>query len=506
MLTDMKNIHEYHLKLGKLSCASCVRTIETAARSVTGVTSANVNFAARMATINTSGSIKSVIQAIEQSGYTAELQDHEHDSGHQHETIAVRSLFLQAGLAAGAGLALMILPHWPGFPTIDSGYGQKIWLGLGVLSLVILYFSASDIYRGALKSWQRRSANMDTLIAMGTGVAWLFSMLVTLFPEQLTLEDHAVYFDSALMIIAFIKFGAALEMRTRGKTRETIQSLIALRPRSARIVRGGQEETIAIEDIERGDVLRIRPGDRIPVDGLITEGFSSIDQSMLTGEPIPVDKTVHDKVTAGTLNKTGTFLMRATAVGNETMLARIVEMVNRAQNSKPDLARLADVISSYFVPAVLAIAVIAAVVWLIVGPEPRLAYVAIVTASVLLIACPCALGLASPLAVMAGVGKAAEYGILIRNGDALQKTMHVTTVVFDKTGTITEGKHKFLKYLLYPLTMKVTFCFMPPASNKVQNIRWLMPLWVRPKHMISNYIPRKILLPILVTELAPTCN
>ncbi len=441
----MKN-QSYILKLGKLSCASCVRTIEQAARGVAGVTSADVNFASHTASIQTSGSIQAVIIAIEQAGYEAFQENSAAPFDPQREDVrTMRHLFIQASLAGGGGLffiLLMILPH---FPRVTDSVGQKVWLALGFFSAAILYASARDIYRAAFVSVKNRTANMDTLIGMGTSVAWIFSMLVTLFPALMAAGSHTVYFESALMIIAFIKFGAALELYTRGKTRETIQGLLDLRPSSARVVRQGKELMMPLSNVELGDVVRVRPGEKIPVDGVIIEGFSGIDQSMLTGEPLPVDKTINDKVTAATINKTGTFLMRATGVGDETVIARIIEMVARAQNAKPDLARLADKISSYFVPTVIVIAILAATVWYDFGPHPKLVYVSIVLSSVLLIACPCALGLASPLAVMAGVGKAAEYGILIRRGDALQKANQLTTIVFDKTGTITQGKPQVTK-------------------------------------------------------------
>lgn len=430
---------EYQIKIGKLSCASCVRKIEQAAREVPGVQTANVNFASRTADVKTTGNVDDVIRAIQQAGYDASIMDVTHDSQDEDQE-TIHKLFFQSFLAAAGGIALMLLSYLPDFPNVTTSLGQKIWLGLGAATLFILFMTAGDIYRSAFTTIKHRTANMDTLIGMGTGVAWLFSMLVTIFPALLPENTHTVYFESALMIIAFIKFGAALEMRTRRQSRASIQSLIDLRPKTARLVRDGKDETIELNDVELGDVLRVRPGEKIPVDGVIIEGFSSIDQSMLTGEAIPVDKTVNDQVIGGTLNKTGSFLMRATGVGNKTVLARIIEMVNRAQNSKPDIARLADIISAYFVPVVIVIAIMTATLWFDFGPEPKLAYICIATASVLLIACPCALGLASPLAVMAGVGKAAEYGILIRNGDALQKTQHLTTIVFDKTGTITEGK------------------------------------------------------------------
>lgn len=339
----------------------------------------------------------------------------------------------QAIIASLAGILFIVLGFVPAMPAI-------IWLILGLFALVVMIYSAHDIYISAWKSFLAHTANMNTLIAIGTGVAWIFSMAVTLFPALLPQVTHAVYFESALIIIAFIKFGAALELRTRSKTKETIEKLIDLQPITARVVRDGKETDVALQEVLLNDIIRVRPGEKIPVDGVIMEGDSSIDQSMLTGEPIPVEKIVNDKVTGGTINKTGTFLFRATGIGQETVLARMIEMVKRAQTSKPALAQLADQISAYFVPAVLVIALMTAVIWYDVGPEPKFIYMCVTAATVLLIACPCALGLASPLAVMAGVGKAAEFGILIRNGDALQITSRLTRIVFDKTGTLTEGK------------------------------------------------------------------
>src|SRR3990167_2486649 len=358
-----------------------------------------------------------------------------------------RHLLQQSYWAGGVGIIFMIMTYLPMMPTIHTQIGQMIWIILGIFSLGVLIYSAHDIYTGAWKALKAHVANMDTLIAMGTGVAWLFSMLVTFFPTMLPENAREVYFEAALIIIAFIKFGAELEIRTRGKTKETIQKLIGLRPKTARVVRDGKEIDIDLQELVVSDVIRVRPGEKIPVDGVIIEGHSSIDQSMLTGEPIPVEKTIDDKVVGGTVNKMGTFLFRATGIGNDTVLARIIEMVTRAQNSKPALARLADVISSFFVPAVIVIAIITALIWFNIGPQPKLAYMCVTFATILLIACPCALGLAAPLSIMAGVGKAAEFGVLIRNGDALQKTRQLTTIVFDKTGTITEGKPRVVQVI-----------------------------------------------------------
>lgn len=438
MTTNKLTTHRF--KIADISCASCVRTIENALKNVPGVKDVIINFADKTATVDGTSSVDALILAVERVGYTPKEIKNPQDALNDDETKYYRLLIKQSALAGSVGILLMILGFIPIMPTVATPIGQIIWLVMGIITLFILIFSARDIYVSAWKAFKAHIANMDTLIAIGTGVAWLFSMLVTLFPNLLPGGTHHVYFESALIIVAFIKFGSALEIRTRGKTKETIEKLLDLRPKLARVIRNGQEVDVPIQEINADDVIRVRPGEKIPVDGIIIEGHSTIDQSMLTGEPIPVEKIVNDKVIGATLNKTGTFLFRATSVGNDTVLARIIEMVSNAQNTKPALARFADVISAYFVPTVIIIAIITAAIWYNFGPSPHLAYMCVTTATVLLIACPCALGLASPLAVMAGVGKAAEYGILIRNGEALQNTRNLTTLVFDKTGTITDGK------------------------------------------------------------------
>lgn len=362
---------------------------------------------------------------------------------HCHHTPSAKSspLFLQALVAALFGFFLMGYAASHGLMGEVSGLQQIIWAGLGLLTLGVLWFSAADIYRGALASFKNYHFNMYTLIALGTGVAWLFSMIVVLLPSHFPSEYRSVYFESALMIIAFVQLGAGLEAKTRANTNVAIQRLLALTPPTARIVRAdGVEVDVPLDEVKVDDVIRLRPGDKVPVDGVVLSGESTIDQSMLTGEPLPVAVHAHDKVTAGTLNLSGTVLCRAVGIGANTTVARIVALVKQAESTKPALARLADTISSVFVPLVMGIALLAMLAWWWMGPAPQLAYMTIVVASVLLIACPCALGLAAPLAVIAGVGKAAEYGILIREGDALQQVGQLSTVVFDKTGTLTVGK------------------------------------------------------------------
>jgi Cu+-exporting ATPase len=282
---------------------------------------------------------------------------------------------------------------------------------------------------------------MDTLIALGTGTAWLFSIIIVASPEWVPASARHAYFEAAAIIIALINFGAALEMRARGKTSEAIKRLIGLQPKTARVVRDGAEIDIAIEDVGLDETVRVRPGERIAVDGVIIEGHSTVDESMLTGEPVPVRKETGDEVVAGTINKLGSFLFKARRIGKDTVLSQIIEMVRAAQSSKPPIGRLADKVSSVFVPTVMIIAVLTFLAWFNFGPAEQGTTLAVVaTMTVLIIACPCALGLATPISIMAGIGKAAEFGILIRNGDALQETGRLDTIILDKTGTVTEGE------------------------------------------------------------------
>jgi Cu+-exporting ATPase len=318
---------------------------------------------------------------------------------------------------------------------------QRIgWFIVGIVTLVVMAIAGKQFYNGAWQSFKNHTANMDTLIALGTGTAWLYSMVVVIAPSVLPEVARHVYFEASAMIIGLISLGLAFEVKARGRTSEAIKRLIGLQPKTARVVRDNKEQDIAISEVLKNETVRVRPGEKIPVDGEVIEGRSSVDESMLTGEPMPVNKSEGDTVVAGSINKSGTLLFKATHIGSETTLASIINMVKRAQNSKPSIGRLADVISGVFVPTVMIIAVLAGLAWLNFGPEPSIAYAVVAVTTVLIIACPCALGLATPMSIMVGIGKAAELGILIRNGEALQTTSKITTMILDKTGTITEGK------------------------------------------------------------------
>lgn len=431
-----------HLSIGGMSCAGCVSAVEEALRSAPGVHSASVNFAEHTADVAGELDTDTLVQAVEAAGYeAAELSGSaaEADEKEAAEQAHYRDLLKKTGVAAAVGAPLLLLSISGNMPELSGG-GRWFWGVVGVITLFVMRYSGGRFFTGAWKSFKNHNANMDTLIALGTGAAWLFSMLIILLPTLVPAQARHVYFEAALIIIALINFGSALEMRARGKTSEAIKRLIGLQPKTARVVRDGQERDIPIDEVGLGETLRVRPGEKIAVDGEIIEGRSNIDESMLTGEPMPVAKQAGDEVAAGTINTSGTFLYRATRIGKDTALARIIQMVRQAQNAKPAIGRLADKIAAVFVPTVLIIAVIAFMAWFNFGPEPKISYMLVTTMTVLIIACPCALGLATPISIMVGVGKAAEFGVLIRNGEALQRAGQLTTVVLDKTGTVTEGR------------------------------------------------------------------
>ena len=432
------------LSISGATCASCVRTIENALRNTPGVDKADMNFADRTVQVSGTASTETLISAVTDAGYGAELLDNSADQQEQQEAreqAHYHTLLRHMGLGLGLGVTLMAWGLLGGDMMVRAGQtSQWIWLAIGLLTLAVLATAGRHFFVGAWKAFRNHNANMDTLIALGTGAAWLYSMVVVLLPGALPEAARHVYFEASAMIIGLINLGQALEVRARGKTSAAVKRLLDLGAKTARVVRDGEERDIPVEQVQTGDILRVRPGEKIAVDGTVKEGESRIDESMLTGEPMPVSKSEGDNVSAGTLNEGGFLLYTATAVGKDTALSQIVTLVKKAQGSKPPIGRLADQVSAVFVPTIMLIAIAAALVWFNVGPEPRLTHMLISATTVLIIACPCALGLATPMSVMVGVGKAAEYGILIRQGEALQTSSQLDTIVLDKTGTITEGK------------------------------------------------------------------
>ena len=432
---------QYRLSISGMSCAGCVAAVEKALNSVEGVTQASVNFAEHTAEVAGDAPLQIIIKAVVDAGYAAaELRSAEDEQEKQASELAHYKQLLRKTLVAGlVALPLFLLSVFDAMPGL-YGAGRVFWIVVGLLSLFVMYYSGGQFYSGALKAFKNHNANMDTLIALGTGSAWVYSVILLIVPTIVPEIARHVYFEATVIIIALINLGSALETRARGKTSEALKRLIGLQPKTARVVRDGQEIDVAIAEVGLDETLRVRPGEKIAVDGVIIDGHSSIDESMLTGEPLPKEKRVDDEVVGGTINKAGSFLFKTTRIGKDTALAQIIELVRTAQNSKPAIGRLVDKIAAVFVPIVLIIAVMTFLIWFNFGPEPRASYILVTTMTVLIIACPCALGLATPISIMVGVGKAAEFGILIRNGEALQRTGQLDTIILDKTGTVTEGK------------------------------------------------------------------
>jgi len=430
------------LLLENVTCAGCVKKIEKGINTLPDVELASVDFPQRR--LNVEGSISGdrLIEALSEIGYRGRLASNEAEDRAQQkaqQAAQYRQYIRNTLLALGVGIPLMAAGMLMDDMSVQTPQDQIIWGVVGLLTLMILLFPGRHFFSGAWNALKHGSANMDSLIALGTGAAWLFSTAVVVFPEVLPEGSRHLYYEASAMIIGLVNFGLAMEIRARGKTSEAVERLLNLQPKTARVMRNGKEVDLPLELVQSGDLLRIRPGEQVPVDAIVEQGNSLIDESMLSGEPVPVSKMVGDTVSAGTLNKSGALVVKAEKVGSETALSRIIEMVKQAQASKPEISRMADTVAGIFVPVVILCSMVTALIWYLVGPEPQLAYMLVTAMTVLIIACPCALGLATPMSVMVGVGKAAEYGILIRNGQALQSASQLDILVLDKTGTITEG-------------------------------------------------------------------
>lgn len=430
-----------------MTCASCVSSVEKAILSLESVDKVQVNLAEQSAIIfSSSERIKletPLIAAITDAGYGAEFIDDPKTQQlkQQAQQLKVQNAFKRDAFTALAlGAPLMAWGVFGGTMMIHSVSDQVGWGVVGLLTLLLLSTSGKGFFINAWKSVLHKRATMDTLVALGTGAAWLYSMLVVLMPTWFPEASRHVYFEASAMIIGLISLGHFIEAKAKARTTQSLQALIDLQPQQATVVINGEDHDIPVEAIELEMSVKIRPGEKVPVDGVVIQGESYLDESMLTGEPLPVVKRIDDSVSAGTINGDGSIVIKATGIGADTMLARIIHMVRQAQSSKPAIAKLADSISAVFVPVVVAIAVVSALIWYFVGPQPSASYMLIVSTTVLIIACPCALGLATPLSITVGIGKAAEFGVLIKDADVLQSASKVQTVVFDKTGTLTQGK------------------------------------------------------------------
>lgn len=433
-----------------MSCASCVNKVEKTLNRTEGVLSASVNFAAEQATIEYLPEIVSLTtikESIKDLGYEMPDTTEDADPVELEKKSRERTLrTLKAKFFTGLSLLLpiFILVHWEnlGLERILPLTKQTNFLLQMILQIPIQFWVGSQFFTGAWKALKHKTSDMNTLIAIGTGAAFIYSVVVTFFPSLFNAEGLVadVYFDTAGVIIVLILLGRLLETRAKGQTSEAIKKLIGLQAKMATVLRNGNEVEIPVEEVAIGDNVVVRPGEKIPVDGVVIDGTSTIDESMVTGESIPVLKHTGDEVIGVTINKTGTFTFEATKVGKDTMLSQIISMVQDAQGSKPPIARLADIISGYFVPAVIVIAISTFIVWFAFGPEPALTYALLNFVAVMIIACPCALGLATPTSIMVGTGKGAEHGVLIRGGESLETAHKLDTIVLDKTGTITKGE------------------------------------------------------------------
>ncbi|HDR2891326.1 TPA: copper-exporting P-type ATPase CopA [Enterobacter asburiae] len=430
------------LLINGMSCASCVSRVQNALQAVPGVAQARVNLAERTALVMGSASAADLVQAVEKAGYGAEaIEDDVKRRERQQETaVATMKRFRwQAIVALLVGIPVMV---WGmiGDNMMVTDDNRTLWLVIGVITLGVMIFAGGHFYSSAWKSLKNRTATMDTLVALGTGAAWLYSMSVNVWPQWFPMEARHLYYEASAMIIGLINLGHMLEARARQRSSKALERLLDLTPPTARVVTDDGEKNVPLADVQPGMTLRLTTGDRVPVDGEITQGDAWLDEAMLTGEPIPQQKSLGDAVHAGTVVQDGSVLFRASRTGSHTTLSRIIRMVRQAQSSKPEIGQLADKISAIFVPVVVCIALLSAAIWYFFGPAPQIVYTLVIATTVLIIACPCALGLATPMSIISGVGRAAEFGVLVRDADALQRASTLDTLVFDKTGTLTEGK------------------------------------------------------------------
>ena len=422
-----------------MHCAACANNVEKIVKKQEGVEDASVNLAAAVLTVDFNSDVVSPEQlkdAVMKIGFDLIIDE---DNSMEEQEEAEHSYYEQLQRKTVVAWIFALPVAFMGMFFMDFP-GINWWML--VLSLPVLFYSGHAFYVNAWKQAKHFTSNMDTLVALSTSIAFLFSLFNTLYPRfwyEQGLEPH-VYYEAATVIIAFVLVGKLMEEKAKGKTSMAIRKLMGLQPKTARILRDGKEEDILISELKKGDKVSVRPGERVPVDGLIVEGDPFIDESMISGEPIPGEKKLNDKVLAGTINQNGAFVMSAEKVGRETVLAQIIRMVQEAQGSKAPVQRIVDKVTAVFVPTVLAIAILTFIVWMIVGGVDDFSYAMLSAVSVLVIACPCALGLATPTALMVGIGKGAEAHILIKDAVALEQMRKVDTVVLDKTGTVTEGR------------------------------------------------------------------
>lgn len=443
---------QLELNIEGMTCASCVARVEKALNKVEGVTAASVNLATETAQVSGSNlNITNLIQAVKKAGYEAQLKTAKVNFAEQQtfqhkkaeETASLyRDLWIALALALPVFILEMgshLLPSFHHFVVHNIGT-QNSWYIQFVLTTLVLLFPGRRFYQHGIPALLRLAPDMNSLVTVGTAAAYLFSVIATFFPFLLPQATVHVYFEAAAVIIALILLGRYLEARAKGKTSQAIQYLIGLQPKTARVLQDGQWLDLPISEVQQDMIIEIRPGEKVAVDGVVTSGHSYVDEAMVTGEPVPVAKNTDDRVVGGTINQNGTLQIRATAVGEDSVLAQIIKMVEQAQGAKLPIQAAVDKVTLWFVPAVMGLALLTFMVWFLLGPEPQLSYALVNAVAVLIIACPCAMGLATPTSIMVGTGRAAEMGVLFRKGEALQLLQQTKVVAVDKTGTLTEGK------------------------------------------------------------------
>ena len=450
---------ELTLPVVGMTCASCVNRIERFLNRAEGVSVANVNLATERATVQFDPAVidrSGIVAAIESAGYEVGREAGANETAEQADAVEAaerateqRELLTGAIVSVSVGVLMMAIMFWPGGPPWPMMDVNRWFIAPAT---IVQFVYGRRFLVAAARGLRHGDLNMNTLVAMGTLAAYGYSMVVTLLPDVLMGAGvgHETYFDSAAVIIGLILFGRWLEARAKGQAAGAVKALLKLRPDTARVLREGGEREIPIDQVVVGDLVRVRPGDRVPVDGLIIDGASAVDESMLTGESMPVEKARGDQAIGGTMNANGSFVLRAERVGRDTTLAQIVTLVEQAQGSKAPIQRVADRVTGWFVPVVIVVAAATFAGWMLIGPEPRLTYALASAIAVLIIACPCAMGLATPTAIMVGTGKGAENGILIRDGAALERAQSITAVILDKTGTITRGQPAVARIELQP--------------------------------------------------------
>jgi len=476
------------LSIEGMSCASCVGRVDRALSAVPGALDVTVNLASETASVTYlegATTPQALAVAATEAGYPAEVADASAAPDRaERKAEEARVLAWRMGLAAALALPVFLLEMGshviPGLHDLIAGTigTQASWLIQFGLTTVVLAGPGAQFYRKGVPALLKGAPDMNSLVAVGTGAAYLYSVVATVLPGVLPEGVRAVYYEPAAVIVVLILLGRFLEARAKGRTGAAIQSLLGLQARTARVIRDGETTEVAIDALRVGDVVEVRPGDRIPVDGTVVEGTSHVDESMITGEPVPVAKTVDDGVTGGTVNGAGGLRFRATRVGTDTTLSQIIRMVEQAQGAKLPIQGLVDRITLWFVPAVMTVALVTVLVWLTVGPDPALTLALVAGVSVLIIACPCAMGLATPTSIMVGTGRAAEMGVLFRKGDALQHLTSVGVVALDKTGTVTEGRPE------------LTDLVIADGFDRADVLAAVAPLEERSEHPIAAAITR----------------